>query len=65
VDFLIRLAEIRKHMFKPSIIRSAFQKAGLIPFKPTVVFNKLTKFSVLKQLETPNLDYSDSDLDLG
>jgi hypothetical protein len=65
VDFLVGLAKIRKHTFKPGTIRSAFRKARLIPFKPTVVFNKLTEFSVPKRLETPDSDNSDSDWDSG
>jgi DDE superfamily endonuclease len=60
LDFLAGLTKIRKHTFKPSTIRSAFQKAGLIPFCPVVVFDKLIEFSVPDPKRRPETPESDS-----
>lgn len=59
VDFLAGLVEIRKHTFRPSTIISAFRKAGLIPFSPVVVCDKIVELLVLirkERLETSKLD---------
>jgi len=43
VDFLAELAEMRNRTFKQSTIVNSFQDAGLVPFKPQIVLDKLTK----------------------
>ena len=46
MDFLAGLTKIRKHTFKHGTIKSAFRKAGLIPFSPIVVYDKIVEFSI-------------------
>jgi hypothetical protein len=55
VEFLHHLQGVRNKTFKPSTIRSAFQKAGLIPFDPKVVLSKMRVFEppIPEPLKTP------------
>jgi hypothetical protein len=46
MDFLAGLTKIRQHTFKHGTIKSAFRKAGLIPFSPIVVYDKIVEFSI-------------------
>ena len=41
VEFLAALYGIRKKTFKPQTIRHAFREAGIVPFYPAVVINKV------------------------
>jgi hypothetical protein len=49
LDFLAGLNKIRSCTFKKNTVVSAFQKAGLIPFCPTIVYDKLVEFSTPAQ----------------
>ncbi|KAG4428070.1 hypothetical protein IFR05_016450, partial [Cadophora sp. M221] len=44
IDFLNAYEGIRKKTFVPRTILSAWRKAGLSPFKPQVVYDKMTIF---------------------
>jgi hypothetical protein len=41
IDFLAAFTEIRRQIFKPTTIRFAFEKTGIIPYTPSYVLNKL------------------------
>ena len=41
LEFLGFIQQIRKQAFKESIIRSAFEKTGIIPFNPSIILEKL------------------------
>ena len=49
--FLAGLTKIRKHTFKHGTIKFAFRKAGLIPFSPIVVYDKIVEFSMPVRME--------------
>jgi hypothetical protein len=42
IDFLATLTEIRRQTFKFIIIRSAFEKTGIVPYTPSFVLDKFT-----------------------
>ena len=52
VEFLYHLKSIRDATFKASSIRSAWKKAGLIPYNPEVVLSKLRERAFVRP-QTP------------
>jgi hypothetical protein len=44
-DFLAGFNEMRQHTFRSTVIKGAFEKAGLIPFDPQKVLTKLIQFN--------------------
>jgi hypothetical protein len=42
INFLAALTKIQRQIFKPVIIRSVFEKIGIVPYTPSFVLDKLT-----------------------
>jgi hypothetical protein len=62
VEFLALLDGIRKATFKSSTIMSSFQKAGLIPFQPEVVYEKMKEFNPPEPMtpsRNPEFDFTE------
>jgi hypothetical protein len=55
VDFLAGLQSVRAKAFKPSTIKSSFQQAGLFPFNPQIVLDRLAR-NKAKTTETESED---------
>ncbi|KAI5449579.1 hypothetical protein NCC49_004572 [Naganishia albida] len=53
-EFLNDLASVRKQTFKSSTIMSAWKAAGIIPWNPNVVLNKMVESPTLTQAEAPS-----------
>jgi hypothetical protein len=53
VEFLAAFETMRKQTFKKSTILSAWKKAGLFPFQPTTVINKMKLFDAPERPVTP------------
>ena len=59
MEFLALLDGIRKATFKSSTIISSFQKVGLIPFNPKVVYEKMKEFTALEPMTlSRNLEFN-------
>ena len=55
-DYFLRiLGEIQPHVYTPELVNSAFEAAGLLPFNPNQVLQRLTK-EPSTQLTTPPLN---------
>jgi hypothetical protein len=52
-DFLAAFREIRQRSFRTTVIKSAFAKAGLVPFNPQPVLMKLVEFNGPEQITPP------------
>jgi len=53
VEFLSAFEKMRKQTFKKSTILSAWKKAGLFPFQPTIVIDKMKLFDSPERPVTP------------
>ena len=56
VEFLHALNTFRSKAFKPSTIRSAWEKTGLIPYDPGLVVDKIRQQVPLCRAATPHLN---------